>query len=947
MNHVVLERQIRPIYDAVDSGSNKLAVQQCNKVLKKYPNLDVVKALKALAIVRMNKIDECLPICDEVLASKPADLDTLNVMMLVLRALGRHSDLVTMYDEAYKAQPGNEELGAQDFFANVRTGNWKAAQQIAQRLFKSFGGIGGDRYLYWSVLSAMLQANDVSTPPTMRPVLQKLAHRLLEGAKLPPHASADRLHVHLTVLKTLGMHDDAAALVDTEEGKAVAKTSLIVDEVRRELVQARRDFPAEGKRATQKIEEGDRNWLEFLAVVEAQFVDPSEAKITETRQFFRKIANIDDRRDRGAWLALLELERRAREQNLGSDFESESGLMDLLKLYFELFADKLCCFEDLKPYVGVEGDEFSKLTSFLDVFEHSYLSTSDLQRSINIYKLKRYLLAPDQLTAEQETAHALAYLRAYTTALPLGKELPSTELQPTDDLVLLAAQAFVNLWKIAGEINWLYMAVSVLEYAAQHSKNSYLIRLHLVRLHRLLSAPALALQHYRAMRIKQVQTDTLSHFLLARASTYSLVASGDLTLTTECVEASNIYASNSQDTSEFIVRAFAQEKYSQIPDLIEFEERLDNSLQRDLVKIEHVRMRLAHEGPSQDLVDMELIELKFIFDRTHHDNRDFGVLPNYQPRGQLTFNDQTLLINSPGLGWLRTFLRIYIRAFLLASDIDDVVEEKLLIGDRPKVADTAESKVPLKDRLPERKEEELSELSSDERALFDYVSALCDWLSPYHDHARPPPETVLAEATKAQELRRNGKAAVASDSASKGARASPNGSPSPPTNGQKKVSEEPLPVKEAPEIVVGHFDALAARFKEVTAVKHLPWEALHVATLAQEAALLLALLSQRFKTPAVVKQNKLGALTATLRNLRQKSVSVLKDIAAELNKMGAHEGTVEARRAFVDACKPIRQLPEFDNDTLLDVAKRVCDSRKRVLEGVAKGITKITTSHLQ
>ena len=34
------------------------------------------------------------------------------------------------------------------------------------------------------------------------------------------------------------------------------------------------------------------------------------------------------------------------------------------------------------------------------------------------------------------------------------------------------------------------------------------------------------------------------------------------------------------------------------------------------MKIEHVRMRLAHEGLSQDLVDMELIELKFIFDRS-------------------------------------------------------------------------------------------------------------------------------------------------------------------------------------------------------------------------------------------------------------------------------------------------------------------------------------------
>ena len=46
-----------------------------------------------------------------------------------------------------------------------------------------------------------------------------------------------------------------------------------------------------------------------------------------------------------------------------------------------------------------------------------------------------------------------------------------------------------------------------------------------------------------------------------------------------------------------------------------FEDRLDNSLQRDLTKMEHVRMRMYHESIGSELVDMELIELKFIFDR--------------------------------------------------------------------------------------------------------------------------------------------------------------------------------------------------------------------------------------------------------------------------------------------------------------------------------------------
>lgn len=54
----------------------------------------------------------------------------------------------------------------------------------------------------------------------------------------------------------------------------------------------------------------------------------------------------------------------------------------------------------------------------------------------------------------------------------------------------------------------------------------------------------------------------------------------------------------------------------QIPEFLAFEEQLESSLQRDLMKIEHVRMRLTHEPITSDVIDMELIELKFIFDRS-------------------------------------------------------------------------------------------------------------------------------------------------------------------------------------------------------------------------------------------------------------------------------------------------------------------------------------------
>jgi len=79
--------------------------------------------------------------------------------------------MVTMFDEAFKKQPQNEDLGCQTFFANVRAGNWKSAHQVgvsftpfaalnflqvANRMFKLFQE---DRYLYWSIISAVLQVS--------------------------------------------------------------------------------------------------------------------------------------------------------------------------------------------------------------------------------------------------------------------------------------------------------------------------------------------------------------------------------------------------------------------------------------------------------------------------------------------------------------------------------------------------------------------------------------------------------------------------------------------------------------------------------------------------------------------------------------------------------------------------------------------------------------------
>jgi len=130
-----------------------------------------------------------------------------------------------------------------------------------------------DRYIYWSVISAVLQvsfmtkhaayiltlsfkkARDPSTPASMRPVLFKLSHRLLSSTVIPSHLSADRFYLHLSILKELELWDDAHKLLATEPGKAICETSLIVDEIRREVWKQKGLWDEEKQIAQQRITE--------------------------------------------------------------------------------------------------------------------------------------------------------------------------------------------------------------------------------------------------------------------------------------------------------------------------------------------------------------------------------------------------------------------------------------------------------------------------------------------------------------------------------------------------------------------------------------------------------------------------------------------------------------------------------------------------------------------
>lgn len=89
------------------------------------------------------------------------------------------------------------------------------------------------------------------------------------------------------------------------------------------------------------------------------------------------------------------------------------------------------------------------------------------------------------------------------------------------------------------------------------------------------------------------------------------------------------------------------------------------------------------------------------------------------------------------------------------------------------------------------------------------------------------------------------------------------------------------------------------------------------------------------------------------------ALSVLKKISATLIKRGDLEASVERRKAITDSCLDIETpeasisiqityyelICEYFQDFIVNHAKKVTDSRRKVLEGVAKGIARICTAY--
>lgn len=87
----------------------------------------------------------------------------------------------------------------------------------------------------------------------MRPILFKLAHRLITSSPTPSYVNADRFHLHLTILLELELYEEADKLLESDIGKNICSTNLSCNELRREIMARQDRAQQEAERAKKLI----------------------------------------------------------------------------------------------------------------------------------------------------------------------------------------------------------------------------------------------------------------------------------------------------------------------------------------------------------------------------------------------------------------------------------------------------------------------------------------------------------------------------------------------------------------------------------------------------------------------------------------------------------------------------------------------------------------------
>lgn len=359
-------------------------------------------------------------------------------------------------------------------------------------------------------------------------------------------------------------------------------------------------------------------------------------------------------------------------------------LFQLIQNYFHKYKSRPVCYDDLKGYLKYlyDNQQLEYLNKLNNTFNNTLENEKGLDSIINAAKLKRMISFNE--TVENEEMNGYKFSEIYEKYLPEGMNVPETDLHPADDLAVLAGLAFISAYHKCNDFKYIHKAICVMEFGLSNSKRSYRLKLLLIRLYRLIASPQLALDHNNSLRIQSIQQDTLSHWTCSRLSTFCAASDGDMTCLNIIPNTNHpflgFWGEGERESNEMILKLFKQGTYSYLEDFITFANRIKQSLNKQLLKTENIRMKVLRDKLESDEIKDMLTELRNVKIDTLVDNRDYQLLPEWQSIGESVYEQTSIFTMNQGYNWLKCFHLIYKRIFGINLqskgdlDVDDNID---------------------------------------------------------------------------------------------------------------------------------------------------------------------------------------------------------------------------------------------------------------------------------
>ncbi|KAB7494608.1 N-alpha-acetyltransferase 25, NatB auxiliary subunit [Armadillidium nasatum] len=687
----VIERRLRPIYDWLDNGNNKKAVQEADKVLRKQPNLHCASVLKALALLRLGRNKESTEIVNNVVSEGTSDDATLQALTICYREMHQPHLICSIYENALKLDPTNEDIISHLFMAYVRVGNYKKQQVTAMMLYKLKPK---NPYYFWAIMSIVMQAHTTKDSVSRKVSLQLAERMILKFVNEDKIDSEAEVLTYLYILELEEKYEDALAVLDGPLARRIVQKMQNFMPLKRALYNTKLNkFDSASIIYMDLILEQPDNWQHYVFFVDTilsmykRHVNAPEGKADPLQEASQFLTNAREKNislggeNRSPFLGLLQFALKLKEEGLHEKIELVCGnVTDLLFDYIKHIGSKMCCYTDIVNFLPlVPKEETSTLLE--RVFNLVEKDANGVPVSINhIFmhqiglQLQRAFGKEDFTeTAEDIVKFADRLVHFYQETSQFCAHMATTDIKPNDTYLILASHYYFEalshlVTKISSSSNeeqkefssfasnTLVKLCCLLEHGIEICKANYHLKLLLIKAYNLIGATSASYDVYERLDMKQIQVDTLGHIMSLQSLDTGHYSCASTIFSTTL----KFFMANYKDTSDPLIMAYKFGSLCRIPECVEFRERLNNSLHFATVTAEQMILELTSKGNSKaeleelmEQLDVDPANEKTVWDDLW-DNRDLDVMVSWKPGDKKiieelkkeTFSDDVTLLNS-------------------------------------------------------------------------------------------------------------------------------------------------------------------------------------------------------------------------------------------------------------------------------------------------------------